>query len=443
MANDGLVSFRDFVLNKLDDSVSLELAVARYEELKKKVAEEKAAQIRLVKEKVWERVKGARLVFDLYHPLSAMRLYDHRVLRALSNASAFIKDMQQGRFRELSLRAPPATEASQRRRPTAGHLAAPHFAFDANINAVVVEAVPATVSVWDIVDTLQESPMLVEFSVTKPTKEALSRHLRMRFASSADVEEALKVLSGDAALGAASLRPASLQARQTLEALVVPPVMSQPERLGEDLALSAQVVRKLDTLMLIPQEITEAMLGAEAASVEAKLDLQVLYLRRVHYFCYYAASWCEDEWELMRRCGPAVLRPALDAARIPAESIGEAAGDKWSAAHSQRLKRFLGKVRFDRPTALSTDEEPLRSQCKALCEESVKQMAEGKFQCTRCSKFFRGPEFIIKHVRKMHTDLLEALRQGAHAEAALAAFLAEEPSSLAAAIDAEALASAP
>eukprot|EP00927_Polykrikos_kofoidii_P083418 TRINITY_DN8530_c0_g1_i4.p1 TRINITY_DN8530_c0_g1~~TRINITY_DN8530_c0_g1_i4.p1 ORF type:complete len:1168 (+),score=275.69 TRINITY_DN8530_c0_g1_i4:136-3504(+) len=445
-AGAGGVSFRNFVMTECDDSVDATEAMARFEKLHKEAAEAKAVQTRLLKEQIFERLRGTRLLFDLYHPLSVMRCYDQRVTLARANAEAFMKDMAEGRFRGLSLRAPSAgTGEAKSRRPTAGHLAAPHFAFDPDVNALAVEALPADISVWDILDTLQESPAVQAVSVSKPSgKEAQRRDLRMRFSSGSDVAEALKIFAADAKFGTASLRPTVLQPREVLEALVLPPEMSLPARLREDLTLSAQVVRKLNAAMLIPQDITEALVSAHdkepvagEASDEAKLDLQVLYLRRVHHFCFYAAVWCEDEWELFRRCGPALLRDeGGEAAGQTGGNGGGLTSGVWTAAHTKRLTAFLAKPRLERPTALSLDEEPLRERCEVVCNESVREAAAGKYQCTRCSKFFRGPEYVVKHVRKMHLNLLEALRQEAHAEAAKVAFLAEEPSSLAVALTA-------
>jgi len=38
------------------------------------------------------------------------------------------------------------------------------------------------------------------------------------------------------------------------------------------------------------------------------------------------------------------------------------------------------------------------------------QVTPEKFQCTLCKKFFKGPHYVHKHHRKVHVDLLEAVR---------------------------------
>ena len=112
--------------------------------------------------------------------------------------------------------------------------------------------------------------------------------------------------------------------------------MSLPERLLKDLALSEQVIQRLDGLTEVPEEITALVLNAYGTT-EFKLDLRVTYLRRVHHFCFYAARWCDDEWFLRDACGIATLR-------APAQP--ECTAGEWSAAHEQRLESFLGSVQL-------------------------------------------------------------------------------------------------
>jgi len=57
----------------------------------------------------------------------------------------------------------------------------------------------------------------------------------------------------------------------------------------------AQVIRKMDALLGISDDITMALLGdVTETEIEMKLDIQILYLRRVHHFCFYAGRWCKD-----------------------------------------------------------------------------------------------------------------------------------------------------
>ena len=68
----------------------------------------------------------------------------------------------------------------------------------------------------------------------------------------------------------------------------------QPKEKRWPLAV-AQVIRKMDALLGISDDITVALLGdVSETEIEMKLDIQILYLRRVHHFCFYASRWCKD-----------------------------------------------------------------------------------------------------------------------------------------------------
>ncbi|CAK0822140.1 unnamed protein product, partial [Prorocentrum cordatum] len=88
-----------------------------------------------------------------------------------------------------------------------------------------------------------------------------------------------------------------------------------------------------------------------SCSEEAKLDLRVLYLRRVHHFCFYAAEWCPDEWELRERCGTGMVRTAVE------EDAGAVKPGPWTDAHEKRLAAFLETSGLKQPIPMSSDEQ--------------------------------------------------------------------------------------
>ena len=90
----------------------------------------------------------------------------------------------------------------------------------------------------------------------------------------------------------------------------------------------------MDELHGISTEITSSLLEFDG-STELKLDLQVIYLRRVHNFCFYAGKWCKDEWTLRDRCGVATVR----------ESCTGATEGIWALDHEKRIKeRDISKL---------------------------------------------------------------------------------------------------
>eukprot|EP00826_Nyctotherus_ovalis_P026195 TRINITY_DN2045_c0_g9_i2.p4 TRINITY_DN2045_c0_g9~~TRINITY_DN2045_c0_g9_i2.p4 ORF type:complete len:105 (+),score=22.17 TRINITY_DN2045_c0_g9_i2:1294-1608(+) len=56
-----------------------------------------------------------------------------------------------------------------------------------------------------------------------------------------------------------------------------------------------------------------------------QLDLQILYLRKVHALCYYSADEYDDERMLAAKCGPVYLRSPV---RVPEDKLSENANTK-------------------------------------------------------------------------------------------------------------------
>lgn len=395
----------------LDDAVTPDQAVAKFQERR-----------RIQAEKDLELLKGSGLLFDLYNPLALARGFDLRMCTTHRHAETFLKDLHNGRYSGLSLRAS-TTTVRNGVCPTAGHMVAPHFAFDPDAAVLWLSGIPPAVSVWDIHDNLQSQPGFLAISMPRP-QNGILRDVRMRFSSLGHARAALNTLSNAQLKEGYKMRPALVDTAPTLEALVVPPEMSNPERILKDVELCARVVRKLDSLTGVPAEVTEAFVTwLNGADAEARLDLQLVYLRRVHHFCFYGCAWCDDEWELRRRCGAALLR-----GEFSKDGPAPAEGD-WSQAHQQRIESFLEGASLKRPAVLSLealDEEPFKGQFLQESTANMKQVTSEKFQCTLCRKFFKGPHYVHKHHRKVHVTLLEAVRGQVLEEESWAGYLADQ-----------------
>ncbi|CAE7675351.1 SRRT, partial [Symbiodinium microadriaticum] len=328
-------------------------------------------------------------------------------------------DLRDGRYRELSLRTGKVRHGATC--PVAGHLQAPEFAFDPDVGSLVIRSLPPAVSVWDVLDVIQDRPGFCTAAWTSFEGKDLARDFFARFTSAADATAAAVVLMrsaetllsrpGSEGTGRASV----LSPKPGLAALVLPQEMSLPERLLKDLALSEQVIQRLDGLTEVPEEITALVLNAYGTT-EFKLDLRVTYLRRVHHFCFYAARWCDDEWFLRDACGIATLR-------APAQP--ECTAGEWSAAHEQRLESFLGSVSFDKPAAAPdySNEHVVQSLAEER-EKAILKVTDEKFKCKLCGKHFRGENFVRKHLERMHMSLAEAAREELLQEIASEAWMA-------------------
>ncbi|CAE7375648.1 unnamed protein product [Symbiodinium natans] len=293
-------SFRDFVLKHVSDEDSPDSVLDLYQkEISKWMKED------------LETLKDTGLFFDLYHPLSRLRRFDSRLSLAQLGAAVFAQDLREGRRHQRA--------RSGASCPVAGHLQEPEFAFDPDVDCLMI-CHPA-----EVLRAFQDCTGFCTAAWT-PFNPSLERNFyARRFASAADATAAAVILMRT---------PTHLLSDQVgLSALVLPQEMSLPQRLLKDLDWSEQVIQRLDGLM---QDITNLMLNVEGSS-EFRLDVRILYLRRVHHFCFYSACWCDDEWSLRDACGVAVVRE-------PAQP-GSAPG-AWTSSHEERLERFLANAQL-------------------------------------------------------------------------------------------------
>eukprot|EP00438_Fugacium_kawagutii_P025988 Skav226716 [mRNA] locus=scaffold3811:197819:199406:- [translate_table: standard] len=157
-----------------------------------------------------------------------------------------------------------------------------------------------------------------------------------------------------------------IETSMDLSALVVPAEMSLPERLKKDLELSAK-----------------------------------------------------DEWTLRNCCGSAVVRED--------SSIADKAS-MWTDGHEKRIQAFLelslDKEVAGRPTVLHHQESKILERFQAASEKILK-VHDQKFQCQVCNKFFKGQEYVFKHLHRFHLNILDDIREEFFQEMSQTAFLAD------------------
>lgn len=293
---------------------------------------------------------------------AALRRVDAHVIGTQVRARRFLEEARGGRYDGLSLRMISGTAGRSR---FFRHLEAPHFAYDPDEGTLVFATSQARMNVWSVLDVVEAFGGLHALSAVK----ADVFELRAQFNSSARAREVLDELT--VLEVHASVIPSL--SKLPLAASVAPMEAARPARIAEDAARAAQVIRRLDALVGVPAATTAALLalsgkhllsatsGGSSATVgaeldeEGKLDLRLLYLRRAHFFCLYAVEWCDDEWDLRRRCGATCLRPAA-----PPPSVAmNAEAARLAAAHRRKLEEFLQAARLARPAAAPSIATPL------------------------------------------------------------------------------------
>eukprot|EP01134_Creolimax_fragrantissima_P002630 CFRG2630T1 len=180
-------------------------------------------------------------------------------------------------------------------------------------------------------------------------------------------------------------------------------------------------------------------------SVHAALDKHLLYLRVVHNYCYYSGVVAKDVDELIRRCGHLHVRPRSSTnegdhvrERQNSTIVRDGGGgvedyERWAKRVDDRVRLVLNpflsdqdadtliKTNPNEKTNSSEGEEDEANKSEDIgyqCDKEVQrfitsswtQIETEKFKCLLCSKMFRGQEFVIKHLKKKHSEELQSVR---------------------------------
>jgi hypothetical protein len=198
------------------------------------------------------------------------------------------------------------------------------------------------------------------------------------------------------------------------------PYFSSPERLSADVDQAFKVVEKACTfcLSLTPPppsfrsntyasfqlngeaELVENSLFARIASeenVSTKLDLALNYLRDVHTFCYYCGVQFDSELHMLRDCGIVHYRP-------PPSNADELAKEKASDLDGRIALVLMA------PSNKGVGSEASENGEKEFLASKKTTEGDGKCRCNAtddCKKLFKSEEFLLKHLKLKHADLLE------------------------------------
>ena len=185
------------------------------------------------------------------------------------------------------------------------------------------------------------------------------------------------------------------------------------EQMQKDLLKSMYMIQKLSSYYKV--ELPDFYLEEPEFS-EALLDKSILYLRSIFNFCFYCGMPFENYFEMRRDCGTLHLRKS----RSSPEGAGKGSPGS-SAILEQRMDDFVTQLfllqeshqKISEKDFSAVIEERLLKQHVVPQEaaESTEEGQEGaKSRCGICSKLFRSPDFVVKHLKLKHVEEVENIR---------------------------------
>lgn len=142
------------------------------------------------REEEFRAFKETASFLDLYHPVRQLRFYDWCLSLTDARVKHFISELKDGTYLALCLRR--QGEKMAMTCPVNGHLEPPEFAFDASLGSIWITGLPESVSVWDVVDVVQD---LEGFVTAAWRTTEVNRDFWARFASGKEAHAALLAMN--------------------------------------------------------------------------------------------------------------------------------------------------------------------------------------------------------------------------------------------------------
>ena len=260
---------------------------------------------------------------EKYSPIENFEWRKDRNAHALALATQFVQQAQKGHFAGLRLTASQGAVQEEEQKGKIGeesrtlHLSttckgAPFFGFDANACTLYLKGVPVHVSRRELLEAAKGTPGFVSLSLSEPLRtQNFVRYAWISYDDEANCKAAIS------ALAAVSIRGFQLSAvrsaAKSKPVRVTPPMGAGSVARDTELTLSLIVQFNTEKEFEIDEKVFAQAAAGSANSSEHCLDLQLLFLRRVHAFCYYCCEAYEDERMLASKCGPAHVRAPTSA----------------------------------------------------------------------------------------------------------------------------------
>lgn len=262
--------------------------------------------------------KAEHWFIEKYDPVVSQKWQDERHLNANVLHRAFIDTVNTCGFQGLKLR--------EYEKVIDKISVQPYYGFDPNSMTLFLKTIPVNISRWDLLNVVKTSPGFVSLSMSEPLKsQGFSRFAWVLYDTEEHCNESLHILANKPVTNEFRLSPVRSQSSSRKEPKLQPP--QSLESLTIDWKQTSRLISTIDRekgILNNPLLISDdAFFLLREQDKEYQLDLQLLYLRKVHAFCYYCLEEYEDERMLAAKCSPAHIRTRYDPLAIRQTSLDE------------------------------------------------------------------------------------------------------------------------
>jgi uncharacterized C2H2 Zn-finger protein len=285
------------------------------------------------------------------------------------------------------------------------YYSSPFYLFNINNNSLFIQYLPYNVSFLSLHSIIKELPGLIFISISEPLKkDDYSRFIWLNFDNEKNVTNALEKLNlyeinENYILNVVKSNKFPLR-KIKLFPVYVNNNNNENDFIEEDeIKNCEEIIKKFDLL----RNIKFNVILNEKEKINNKkkyFDLMILYLRKIHGFCYYCVKYFYDEKNLDYKCDSVHLRNII----INNNDIENI--NLYKKIFNENVKNFIENFDKNFNDFENFDEKFIEENFNNLKEknfnENIHQNSENEFECGVCGKFFENKEYIEKHFNKFH-----------------------------------------
>ncbi|ETP40756.1 hypothetical protein F442_11968 [Phytophthora nicotianae P10297] len=451
-----LVSYKVWMMRQTDES-SPEVYQQRYEEYKKK-------HVQRVLRAFFELHKRDEWLQERYSPALRHRVEKQKITQQINEAKQFGERVRSGAAKICLDEQPPAENGVN---PLGEDFAND---LENSARVLYVRRVPCACPVGTLSEAIKKAGgPFVHLYLSDPVKKSafdFDRSAYIIYESADAASDAMPKIHNTFVEDGTQFPPFRLQVspHRARAPLKTPSYLSVPERLTADFKQSLALAKALDARLFHGAEEKLARFGIEAllaseevtqnySSDKQKLDVVVAYLRRVHHYIYYAGVQCLDMGDIMHAHPALFCRPPPSARDIEEEKARQEAAAKpedealttenkddaantegekeptasgpsgetakaiggWAAALDEKVQAYLKELAPEVVETKRAKERALVDEIEAREEAALestysnygeKASDDGKHRCRLCTKLFKAMDFVKKHIRNKHPELV-------------------------------------
>ena len=288
------------------------------------------------------------------------------------------------------------------------------------------------IDIISVINLFKKYPGFISLSLTEPERiNGYKRSFWVAYDNEANYQNVLSSLKDYELKDEFLMKLIKSETTQNLlykKIKITPPLFQ--DRLNEDIMGTNKIINILDTYreiannpLLEKLNITELSDMKEEEKVKI-LNLNILYLRKIHGFCYYCLKGFKDERNLTKKCDFLHLRHYIKLGKrdevaniiindlnISEEELKNAI--EFDKLFNERLNELLNdkdkfnKVLLLRPKYLMNDElalEKMEEEKREYIKRNSEQLDIEKFECKICKKKFIAFNYIENHMKNKHSE---------------------------------------